>query len=567
MPDVEANIILNTTGGDESASEIQKATGAINNVTSASGGLQAKFQERFQHIGLSIFAGQALESIGLSGETRQAVMLMNTALMGIESAAGISTGGLTLLLTAMVAIGVAAYKVIQGEKDQTAELLKQASQMKESAAATGKEIEALEAWKTSAGKLPPALQAVLDADERLRQQQIKSTETTNQQVIASINLRIAKEADMVASDKAATSQLQTSMENLAKYLKPGMEGYTMLERTTASYQKSVKQLQTDTTALGTDQATLNRTIAEQIQLLHGNTTAITDQSAAAIAANAKRKADTLAMDEAMKEKDEAYNASVRSQMDKTIEGFNKGQLQEQKNLNDSLKKQEQAVRAFSNKVGSSFATMFNSMIFDGKKFSQAFDSMMKSLAEDFIKQIIEMTLQHAIQSALRSTETTMTVAEQVAATASGATATTSIWTAMTTTMLTEWEILKAAIMSNPYTAASEPAAAQSTYTADSSIASTQGYKGAVGGQMMVDSPTMFMAGDNGPEIASFTPMSGSTNGGSDYGGGGGGGEGTQVNNITINVQGGLIDQTTLNKIGKYIVQTIRGQGQLDFTRV
>ena len=80
--------------------------------------------------------------------------------------------------------------------------------------------------------------------------------------------------------------------------------------------------------------------------------------------------------------------------------------------------------------------------------------------------------------------------------------------------------------------------------------------------MFADTPTLAMFGEGGPEMATFSPMSG---GGTSAGGAGlGSGGNSQNNSITINVNGGMIDQNTLSKIGQYIVQTIRGQGQISF---
>ena len=118
MADVQANIVLTTTGGADSAGEIMKADSAVRSLTSASSGLEGQFQHRFQHIGLMLFAGDALRASGLGRETRLVISALNAALTAGTEAAGITAGGMMLLVTALVAVAGIAVKVIEHHKDQ-----------------------------------------------------------------------------------------------------------------------------------------------------------------------------------------------------------------------------------------------------------------------------------------------------------------------------------------------------------------------------------------------------------------------------------------------------------------
>jgi len=87
---------------------------------------------------------------------------------------------------------------------------------------------------------------------------------------------------------------------------------------------------------------------------------------------------------------------------------------------------------------------------------------------------------------------------------------------------------------------------------------------ATGGDYTVDQPTMFMAGEAGPEQVTFNPSGGSYGGG---GGFGGVGSGVNIGSIAVNVQiAGVQDpQQIARTIAPYIIQEIKGRAQLSFT--
>ena len=114
--DVDVNITMSASGGSASAAEIGKAESALNGVSASSGRMEGMFQHKFQHIGLMLFAGDALRASGLGAETRQVITALNLALTAGAGAAGLSSGGLMLVVTALGALAGIAIKVIGHEK-------------------------------------------------------------------------------------------------------------------------------------------------------------------------------------------------------------------------------------------------------------------------------------------------------------------------------------------------------------------------------------------------------------------------------------------------------------------
>src|SRR5260221_13787128 len=132
MAETDALITIRAAGGDDAASEIDKANQALNRTRTSSSQLESQFQHRFQHIGLMLFAGDALRASGLGRETRMVISTLNLALMEGANIAGISSGGFLLIVTALAALAGIIVKVVGHHKDLIEQLEKtHASQEKQ----------------------------------------------------------------------------------------------------------------------------------------------------------------------------------------------------------------------------------------------------------------------------------------------------------------------------------------------------------------------------------------------------------------------------------------------------
>ena len=486
--DATYNIVLTTTGGSESAAEVGKATQALNNVTSASSGLQTKFQERFQHIGLQLFASQALSTIGLSGEVRQAVLLMNTAITGAEAAAGIASGGLTLLITALAAIGVVIYKVVSAHKDLADVLVKQSDA----------DAKALVATEDKIGKLPPQLAALLAAEQRVAQdQQSALTEAVKKATVA-LNEQLAA----IKANASSVGPLTAVYNALLISLGGTAVGYKTL--TGAVYMSQDAFLKT--------KKAIDDNIASQkelqFQATHAGLTAVeyaqkqveaqqkVDASIAKTAEYTKRQAD-----EAMKASKTTSAAWMMTgkDYDKMTQDIKSSTKSTTKEI---VKVWSEGAKQMADTMGAGFYDMLK----NGTSFADAMSQQFEKLFEKIMQEILQLIMEWAIFSAMSG-------------------------------------------MGGSIGAAGLSGLAGMPHFA-------------TGGQAFADTPTLALFGEGGPEVATFTPLSG----GGDMGGGGGGnGGGTMVNNINVQVTG-VIDQSMVNKIGLQIVQSIRGAGQIGFVR-
>jgi hypothetical protein len=514
MPDVEARISLVTTGGDSSAAEIKKAGDAIGGVTSASNNLQTKFQERFQHIGLHLFAGQAMQTIGLSGETRQAVMLMNTALTGMEAAAGITSGGMILLVTALVAVAGATYKAMQHHKDEAAELSKLADQQSKNLSNYTQEIGYLEKIQAATGHLTPVMRDLLNADKAVADDLKNSLMATQMKEIAALDAQREKiithaallhmwgdamkqvKAIVLDAVNAALWPLTKIFSPLNNSLKAFVGHITNMVsplNTNIKLTGDLKQKYDDLTAQ------IDRLKLQHQLMTQGSTTDLQTLSDAA-----QKAAD-----------------QERQRMDNHVMQYIKTQQEMTKTQEKELKERQKKAEEVGKVMGKDFADMANSMIFDSKNIGQAFQSMIQKMVQQFITHVIEMIF--------------------------------------------EWLALKAIMSIWPGGAAAYVGTANAAYPAlaQATYAQTAGSAGhAIGGSVFADQPTMAMFGEGGPEIATFTPMTG---GGAKRLNGGGSG-GVSFGDINITVSGVKDPDQIARTIGQKIIQQIRGQGQINFQR-
>ena len=149
-------------------------------------------------------------------------------------------------------------------------------------------------------------------------------------------------------------------------------------------------------------------------------------------------------------------------------------------------------------IASSFSTAVGDMLFEGKSFAESITKAFKDMAKQIIMDIVRMEIEWMIWMSLRSS------------------------------------------FGGPF-------------------AFLGGY--ASGGTVYADKPTMAIFGEAGPEIATFTPVSGIGGGSTQTKGGG-----SSVGNVYVNVSGVNDPRIIAAEVGHEIIKAIRGQGQISFTK-
>jgi hypothetical protein len=581
MAEATYSIHVGADGGDAAAGEITKASAALNTITTSSSALQEKFQERFQHMGLQMFASQALGSIGLSGEVRQSVMMMNTALTAAETAAGISSGGLTLLATAAIAVGEAISHVIEHEGNEVDSLNTVIQTQQTALKSTLDNIEGLNAYGQAINGLTPAQSSLLQSEQALASMQqgdLLSSETKQmdaiKQLIASntqhaqsmsivhnvmglvktaimdeinalgilfppiavavqaydllkdgvnkiisafhshvsaVNLSAKATDDLTAQNQpllVKLKQLQSQIDNNGKSFtdmaKAAEDANQKIQDATdkenahevaimdyhinqyvAGQQAMVKAAQDAAVKEQQAQQQLDDNFKKVMSDMGNKETQYQTQSENQSAISAQKKIDNIRIWEAGQELSlqnayykevELIQASVEAESVKTeqLTELTRQYTDAEVSLNNDAKSKMaaadssyyQAAKQVTDQVASDVGKSFAQMIVEGKSLGASMQQMFEQMAEQFIEKVIAMAI--------------------------------------------EWLVLQAVMDIWPGGAAAYTATANAAYPAVSQAAYSgigNGGAQAEGGTYMVNAPTMFLAGEAGPEIATFTPMS------------------------------------------------------------
>lgn len=471
MADVDVNITMRAAGGSDSAGEIARAENAINNLTSSSSGLEEKFQHRFQHMGLMLFAGDALRASGLGREARVVITTLNLALTEGAAAAGLSSGGLMLVVTAMAALAGIAAKVIEHHKGQAEALEKLVTSQQTSLRGYEDEISILK--RVGEGKSALAQADRIAADD-IRENLTKS-----------INLEI------VALKSQQESILMTAQAHLV-WAEVMEEGFRTTERF---------GLNLHLVAAGLGQ--LKKWISDMIPSFKDHTRLVGEARTNYDKLEAKIQSFLFALQHGGKDV-KTFGEENKKSSEDAIKHWGDAAEAMQKDFEKQAKFVEKTV----NQIGSDIGNAFSQSLVEGKSFTESMKDAFHKMAEQIISDLIAMIVKMAI------------------------------FNAMSGGMFGD-------------------------RAASFGMAGLKSLGMATGGQAIVDRPTLFMAGDNGPELATFTPLSGAASRGSSGGGGGG----TTYNMpVSVMVSGVNDPDRIARQVGKKIIENIRGSGELSFSR-
>lgn len=481
--DTEETITIQAFGGDQAAAEINKATMALDRTTTSSSQMESQFQHRFQHIGLMLFAGDAIRAAGLGRETRTVINTLNLALMEGASVAGISSGGILLLVTALAALAAIAVKVADHHKTMAEAMDKTIKSQQESYKQTLDGIEVIKQYNHVVG----GSGGLLEAEKNLAALQSGQLIQSERAQIEAIKQQIQANIDH-AKTMALIHQIMTDVaqayKNAAQFLLNMIPGYSLLQNVVERLSGSMKNL---ISALHLSTGSISLSAKETQDLAMKNAALQAKLQGLIFEINHGGEA----WKDYMKSADEAWN-KVAEDIAKTQEDEDKWA----KHFTGIVKQ-----------IGSDFGNAFAQMIVEGKDFTEEMEKAFTKMAEQIIAKIVEM--------------------------------------------IAEWAI---------FTALTGFGGGVGAFGA----AGLKGIGFATGGSVMVDRPTLALFGEGGPEMATFTPMSQMGAGGA-QGGGSGGGD-IYVGAVNTSVSGVNNPDQIARVVGQKIIEQIRGQGQINFSR-
>lgn len=492
--DVDVNINIQAVDGT-AASTIDQSTQAIQRLSNSSGELQQRFQQRFQHIGLMLFAGDALRASGLGRETRMVVSSLNLALTEGAAAAGISSGGIMLVVVALAALAGILVKVIGHHKDEAEAIQKSIDQTAKTLDTYNAEIKELEDLQAAGGRLTPAMQALLEADKAVADH-LKS------------NLIVSQNQEIAVLEKQRAA-IQSSADMHAFFAKALIPVRLALEAILLPFEKIVQYVQ----AFGHHLVDLLPHMTTHAHLTDAQTLKYQELTAEIDKLKLHHQATFKGMIDDAKNYQAQWDATVSFQIQseinftklarqynadlyKSIEADQKEQVKQHE---AATKKMEEYTKHMADQLGNDIGQALAKSLVEGKNFTEQMTAAFNHFVEQAIEDIIRIE--------------------------------------------TEMMVLKAL-----------------------------GYEGPVGGggggfipgfatgvDTMVDQPTLFLAGETGPEYVHVSPVGGG--GGS----GGGGGGSVSVGDIHINMSVANLDSGSAQQILQSLADELR-RGTVDAVR-
>lgn len=469
---VEEQITISAVGGDEAASQISKASQALENTAESSGRLQKRFQERFQHIGLQLFAQDALRASGLGGEARIIISTLNLALSETATVAGISSGGLMLIVAAIGALIGALVKLYEKQGDQLEQTQKAIEVDEKHIKTLRDKIKELDEYAETGNRLNKVQSDYLSALQGVAAEEAKKKNDDLVERIQLLNQVLVKDKEELDNQTQQMGRAQGSV--------------TMWGAAKTNVDKLTEEIKKNTLAL--------REAEVQMNALHKTGTGTFKDMADAAKkfeeANKKAFAETQSATE--KEVQQATDAWKKSQ-------------KEQENI---LRHHADEVKKIADQIGGDIGDAFAKSLIDGKNFTEQMQQAFHNMAEQIISDIVRMIIEMAIFNAMSG-------------------------------------------MGGPVGSLGQV------------LSKRRGF--AVGGDVVVDTPTLFMAGEAGPERATFTPLSGAA-APQQTSSGGSGGVNIATMSVVTTVHGVNDPNIIARDVGRKIVEQIRGMGQVNFTR-
>jgi hypothetical protein len=469
MAESQIGLTITTNGASEASSALGGVSQGMQGISQSHMDLKGKFQERFQHIGLMLFAGDALRAAGLGRETRMVINTMNIALNSTAMAGGLASGGIMLVVTALVALSGILATVLKHHKNLFDQLEKTNKSHHEELKATIEIVDSIKEYEKETGKMPGYLKAWEDSEKNLMKIQIQR---------------------QIEGDKAQISALILLMNEEERHREKLKEAISDNEIIIAQVKKAAGMTDVYQGMLVTQNKGLkdvNSTITEHKAKL--------DQLIASV-----RLLRSEGTDDIKKLTVRLLRSEGTDDIKKLTEEHKKAREEADRlaKKHDELYKH---VKEASDKIIKEFGMANAKMIVEGKSFGEEMGNVFKNMAEMFIELVTEMMVKWVAFQAL-----------------TGGFGFSEIGVGSFLGVLPQ----------------------------------------ASGGNYLVERPTMFLAGEAGPEMATFTPLAAASKSGNSMS--------VSIGNVHTEVYGVQDADRIANEVGLKIVQRIRGMGDIAFAR-
>ncbi len=500
MPAIEQNIILNAQGGDITAAELAKAMQGLKGVTEQSKGMESQFSHRFSHIGLQLFAGEMVRAEGLGRETRQILGLLQTGIFSVAGAFGSAAGPIVLVGSALVALIAIVGRVNEKHKESYENIQKVMDARQKELDGVQKIVVDLDHYVASGGRLTAAQANLLHASQKL------ADHLRNEQI---------------TSLRESIKAIESNRQKIIDHAKAMAAWHQYVQQATTVWNFLVERIKESLGPLSKVGEFVSK-LAHSAEgfLGFGHSAKIAGDDLSKMNTELLKNAQLLAQKKADLE---ALRRGFTVMGDAAIQAAQK-ELEGRKKVETELKKVIDDERAHER---ASMDSLIEHSIKEHQKSGKQQEEIYKRVGNTIGTEIGNAYAKMLIEGkdfTQQITEAFRRMAEQIIA-----------------------DLIRIEVEEKVVLALKAVGAFAGGF--------------ASGGSVVVDQPTLFMAGEAGPEIATFTPLG-------QAGGSSTGGTGSTINIGSVNttVQGANNPDQIARAVGQKIIQEIRGMGQLNFVR-
>lgn len=516
MAKTDINVRLSATGSTEAAANINKAKQALDSVQRTGSGMSETFGKKFSAIGLTNLNYALLHSIEYTGKAKPVIGALNMGFYALMGSVGATTSALFPYIAGIAAV-VAIVVKMKGAHDSAADALKKQldGQIKSGEESKTEVLLFDELHKVLNTKLTPAMQAYEAAIRGVNA-------AKNAEQIATLTALMETEkktiSDLTEKNKELNEEIERQAQSRLEQNKGMEESGVQVKKIaddTKSFTKYISQNSSEVVKL-------NLSLTEQkglLEALRKGYSSVADYVKATTAAG--KELGKTNKDTAEAEK-KAQEESLRL-FHKALEEKKSGIKESEAFIKETLNSRFNLEKASTQGVGMMYAVLGDTI---DKAMGDAYLGVAKASGDAFAKMVVEgksfgKTMEGLFKNVLES------------------------FISMVAQMIARWAMMK-------------------IITGWFGVPLPGFMMHAAGTDRVVDRPTMFMAGDNGPERISVTPI-GSGRLAESGGGSGGGGDVYHVSNF-FTISGAGDPQKIADMVSQKIIYSIRGRGQLNFVR-
>lgn len=373
---LDIEIVGNSQGAVQAFDSLDRS---VANLGDRMHGLGETFQRPLEHVGVHLFGRELLTTMGLAGEARPVIRLLEVAVLSASEAFGIATGPIGLLIFGLGALAAIIYKVVEHHKAHKESLDKIIDTNRNAIKSNEDLLEKIHDYQTAVGHLTPEIEALRGATDRLTAAQRAQQEQTVSSQVAALKAHL----QALGEERAALQQVLRVNEDLNKSYADGAEAHVV-----------------NTAAIGIERQRLHELNTERDKELQQ-----LKSSEAELAA--LRRGYAGVVDQMEKETKAAKDATAaQKEFDKEVQkGFREMDRHREESLSKTMhffgaQKDQAAVfsqaagHAF-NQVASNWSKNVSDMIFDGDRWRQSLGDILKDVVKMFFQAMLEMEIRYA----------------------------------------------------------------------------------------------------------------------------------------------------------------------------